>query len=305
MDTQTEDSSAPHRFGPGLGPIVLGAAGGSLLTLALIVGATHLQDRASAANPPAPGQAPVASAPASPAQAPPAGAIAAIYQKARPAVVEIDVRSARGSGLGTGVVISNDGEILTNAHVVSGARTVQVKLSDGSTLPGQVLGVQQDDDLAIVKAQIPAQKLSVIKMGDSTKLQVGEQVVAIGNPFGLEGSVTQGIVSGLRRDNGNDGGPADAIQIDAAINPGNSGGPLLDMNGNLIGINEALENPTGENVFIGVGFAIPINTAKADLAQLQASGSGSSTARGSQGQPPAVNARPSSPLPRNGSGRTQ
>jgi len=273
--------------------------------VALIVGAMQIQDRATAADPSP--QAPAASAPAAAPQAPAAGAIAAIYQKARPAVVEIDVRGARGSGLGTGVVISNDGEILTNAHVVSGARSVQVKLADGSTLPGQVLGVQQDDDLAIVKAQIPAQELSVVKLGDSSKLQVGEQVVAIGNPFGLEGSVTQGIVSGLRRDNGNDGGPSDAIQIDAAINPGNSGGPLLDMNGNLIGINEALENPTGENVFIGVGFAIPINTAKADLAQLRAgsSSSSSSSARGSQGQPPPINARPSSPLPRNGSGRTQ
>jgi len=305
MDTQTEDSPAPRRFRPGLGPIVLGAAGGSLLTVALIVGAMQIQDRATAADPSP--QAPAASAPAAAPQAPAAGAIAAIYQKARPAVVEIDVRGARGSGLGTGVVISNDGEILTNAHVVSGARSVQVKLADGSMLPGQVLGVQQDDDLAIVKAQIPAQELSVVKLGDSSKLQVGEQVVAIGNPFGLEGSVTQGIVSGLRRDNGNDGGPSDAIQIDAAINPGNSGGPLLDMNGNLIGINEALENPTGENVFIGVGFAIPINTAKADLAQLRAgsSSSSSSSARGSQGQPPPINARPSSPLPRNGSGRTQ
>jgi len=206
------------------------------------------------------------------------GTIADIYQRARPGVVEIDVQSGRESGLGTGVMISDQGEILTNAHVVSGARTVQVKLSDGTALAGKVVGVQEDDDLAIVKASIPKDKLSVIPLGDSVSLKVGQQVVAIGNPFGLEGSATQGIVSGLRQDDGSGGGPGNVIQIDAAINPGNSGGPLLDMNGKLIGINEALENPTGEDVFVGIGFAIPVDTAKADLAQLRAGGDQSSAA---------------------------
>ena len=222
-------------------------------------------------------QAPAASA----GQPAPASAIAAIYQKARPAVVEIDVQGGQGSGLGSGVIISDTGEILTNAHVVDGARRVQVKLSDGTTLPGTVKGVSAGDDLAIVQANVPKNKLAVINLGDSSKLQPGQQVVAIGNPFGLEGSVTQGIVSGIRSNQDSTGGPSNVIQIDAAINPGNSGGPLLDMNGNLVGINEALENPTGQDVFVGIGFAIPVDTAKADLTQLR-SGGGSS-ASGIQG----------------------
>jgi putative serine protease PepD len=235
--------------------------------------------RVSSSRIPAEANGPALTLDAHTGQAVSGASIADIYQKVRPAVVEIQVRSSRGSGLGTGVVISDKGEILTNAHVVAGARNVQVKLSDGTTLPGQVLGVQQNDDLAIIKANIPHDKLSVVKIGDSSKLRAGQQVIAIGNPFGLEGSVTQGIVSGLR--SGATDGSADAIQIDAAINPGNSGGPLLDTDGNLIGINEALENPTGQNVFVGVGFAIPINTAKADLAQLRGGGnSGSGSSRG-------------------------
>lgn len=191
--------------------------------------------------------------------------VEAIYARARPAVVEVQVQTRLGSGLGTGVVIDQQGDILTNAHVVEGARQVQVQLADGTQWAARVRGVNSVDDLAVVQASIPKDKLQTLPLGDSGTLRIGQPVVAIGNPFGLEGTVTQGIISGIRHDAQN----GDAIQIDAAINPGNSGGPLLDASGNLIGINEALANPTGQNVFVGVGFAIPVNTAKADLTQLK------------------------------------
>jgi putative serine protease PepD len=285
-------------------PFVVGAIGGAAVTaalaLALVVAgpgshssqqpAAQLQGTSAAAS-----AARSQSGTASGGSAALAGPIAAIYQKARPAVVEIDVSGSGGRGLGSGVIISDQGEILTNAHVVSGARRLQVKLSDGTTLPATVKGVNDNDDLAVVQANIPKDKLAVISLGDSSALQPGQQVVAIGNPFGLEGSVTQGIVSGIRNDQSGQG-PSKVIQIDAAINPGNSGGPLLDMKGNLVGINEALENPTGQDVFVGIGFAIPVETAKADLNQLRAGGvqanapsaggrnSGSGSSRGGSGQ---------------------
>jgi putative serine protease PepD len=271
----TQSNGSPRRPAS---PYIVGAVGGAAVAAALalaiaVAGPGHGQQPAV----PLQGQAP--SAPAARSQsggssgpAAPAGSIAAIYQKARPAVVEIDVSGGQGQGLGTGVIISDQGEILTNAHVVSGARRVQVKLSDGTTLPATVKGVNDADDLAVVQANIPSDKMAVISLGDSSALQPGTQVVAIGNPFGLEGSVTQGIVSGIR-DNPDSQGPSKVIQIDAAINPGNSGGPLLDMNGKLVGINEALENPTGQDVFVGIGFAVPVNTAKSDLNQLRSGGS--------------------------------
>lgn len=276
MVPSTESEQRHSRSGR-FAPVLLGAAGGAALSAVLVLGVAGF--RANSGATPAAAKAFSQSLGAYAGSAAPSGGVADIYQRVRPAVVEIQVRSSRGSGLGTGVVISDKGEILTNAHVVAGARNVQVKLSDGTTLPGQVQGVQQADDLAIVKANIPQDKLNVVKIGDSSKLRAGQQVIAIGNPFGLEGSVTQGIVSGLR--NASADGSSDAIQIDAAINPGNSGGPLLDMDGNLIGINEALENPTGQNVFVGVGFAIPINTAKADLNQLRTGGSSGGFSRNS------------------------
>jgi S1-C subfamily serine protease len=280
--TDAQRPRSPLRW---LGPLLIGGAGGAALTVAVVANYRNPQ----AVQPSALLSQPVQqalhlSANEGSSAAAPSGSIAEIYQKARPGVVEIDVQSGRESGLGTGVMIDDKGEILTNAHVVSGARNLRVKLADGTSLPATVVGVQEDDDLAIVHANIPKDKLAVIKMGDSSKLKVGQQVIAIGNPFGLEGSVTQGIVSGLRQDGESDG-PSNVIQIDAAINPGNSGGPLLDMNGDLVGINEALENPTGQNVFVGIGFAIPVDTAKADLSQLQAGGG--------QSQAPVQSQRPS------------
>jgi putative serine protease PepD len=268
-------------------PYIIGAVGGAALTavLALAIGAAASHSSQQGALPLQP-QAPAASAGRSQSgsgSAALAGPIAAIYQKARPAVVEIDVSGGQGRGLGSGVMISDKGEILTNAHVVSGARQLQVKLSDGTTLPATVEGVNQSDDLAIVQANVPKDKLAVISLGDSSSLQPGQQVVAIGNPFGLEGSVTQGIVSGIR-DNPDSQGPSKVIQIDAAINPGNSGGPLLDMSGKLVGINEALENPTGQDVFVGIGFAVPVDTAKADLTALKSGGNSQANGSGSNGR---------------------
>jgi putative serine protease PepD len=267
-------------------PFILGAIGGAVVTAAVAVviaaagSGSHGSQQVQGSAPPA--QAAGSQGQPSSGSAALAGPIAAIYQKARPAVVEIDVSGGGGRGLGSGVIISDKGEILTNAHVVSGARRLQVKLSDGTTLPATVEGVNDSDDLAVVQANVPKDKLAVIGLGDSSALQPGQQVVAIGNPFGLEGSVTQGIVSGIR-DSQDGRGPSKVIQIDAAINPGNSGGPLLDMKGNLVGINEALENPTGENVFVGIGFAVPVNTAKADLNQLRSGGNqGNSSSSGNQ-----------------------
>jgi S1-C subfamily serine protease len=256
--------------------MVLSAIGGAAITAGVLLAAGGLRPAASApSRPSALASVPLTAHVQSGSNSSSSGTAADVYAKVRPAVVEVDVQSGGESGLGTGVIISQQGEILTNAHVVAGARNVQVKLADGTTLPGQVEGISEQDDLAIVKANIPQNKLAVVKLGDSSTLKVGQQVIAIGNPFGLEGSVTEGIVSGIRNDNSD--GPSPVIQTDAAINPGNSGGPLLDTNGNLIGINEALENPTGEDVFVGIGFAIPVNTVKADLNQLRSGASGSNS----------------------------
>ncbi len=262
----------PRRPGRRITPLILGLAAGAAITAGVFLTAGSVHPASSSARPNPLQAVPLAARTQSGASGSSAGTAADVYAKVRPAVVEIDVQAGRQSGLGAGVIVSRQGEILTNAHVVAGARAVQVKLADGTTLPAQVEGVLQQDDLAIVKANIPQDKLTVVTLGDSSQLKVGQQVIAIGNPFGLEGSVTEGIISGIRHDNQD--GPSPVIQTDAAINPGNSGGPLLDANGNLIGINEALENPTGQDVFVGIGFAIPVNTVKGDLNQLRSGASG-------------------------------
>jgi serine protease Do len=160
-------------------------------------------------------------------------------------------------GVGTGFIISADGQIVTNAHVVDGADSVKVTLADGRSLDGKVLGADPATDIAVVKVDAGAD-LPTVAFGDSTQLKVGQDVVAIGNPFGLGNSVTSGIVSALGRDINS--GPFDNyIQTDAAINKGNSGGPLFDTDGEVVGINTAIFSPTGGSV--GIGFAVPSETA--------------------------------------------
>ena len=165
--------------------------------------------------------------------------------------------------LGSGFLISPDGRILTNNHVISGSSKIEVRFSDGSRYTAKVLVADRADDLALIQID-PKKKLPFLKLGDSDALQVGQKVLAIGNPFGFSGTLTTGIVSSLGREIRNENSTLEGlVQTDAAINEGNSGGPLLDSQGNVIGINTAILAPSGGN--IGIGFAMPINRAKAML----------------------------------------
>ncbi len=179
-------------------------------------------------------------------------------------------------GMGSGFIINEDGEIVTNKHVIAGSSKVQVTLSDQKQYDAEVLGIDSRDDLAILKINA-GHKLPSLPLGDSDKIQVGQKVLAIGNPFGLGGTLTTGIVSSLGRSLDNeDGVPMEGlIQTDAAINPGNSGGPLLDSNGNVIGVNTAIlgsQTASGQAGSIGIGFAMPITRVKAMLEEYRATG---------------------------------
>ena len=173
-------------------------------------------------------------------------------------------------GTGSGFIINADGRILTNFHVISGGSQLTVTLADKKQYKARLLGRDPRQDLALIKID-PRESLPVLKLGDSDPLQVGQKVLAIGNPFGLEGTLTTGIVSSLGRSIQDENGRAleGMIQTDAAINFGNSGGPLLDSRGNVIGINTAIYGSQGS---IGIGFAMPINRAKAMLDEFQKSG---------------------------------
>ena len=170
--------------------------------------------------------------------------------------------------LGSGFLISADGRILTNNHVISGSSKIEVRFSDGSRYTAKVLVADRADDLALIQID-PKKKLPYLKLDDSDQLQVGQKVLAIGNPFGFSGTLTTGIVSSLAREIRSENSTLEGlIQTDAAINEGNSGGPLLDSQGNVIGINTAILAPSGGN--IGIGFAMPINRAKAMLDDFRA-----------------------------------
>jgi S1-C subfamily serine protease len=160
------------------------------------------------------------------------------------------------------------GHILTNHHVVANAQKLEVTLADGSKWPAKLIGSDPDNDLAVIKIEAPKEKLKVIPMGDSKSLRIGQKVLAIGNPFGLQRTLTTGIISSLGRTIRSEVGTLieDVIQTDAAINPGNSGGPLLNSEGEIVGINSAIISPTGGSV--GIGFAIPVNTAKRVVPEL-------------------------------------
>ena len=186
-----------------------------------------------------------------------------IFEKSEESVVQVNVlRGESDGGMGSGFVYSEDGYVITNQHVVRDAQKVTVTFLDGESYIGDVIGTDQDLDIAVVKVSPSNTYLQPIKIGDSSKLKVGERIAAIGNPFGLSGSMTSGIVSQIGRLLPQESGYSipDVIQTDAAINPGNSGGPLINMKGEVVGINTAIQSATGE--FSGMGFAVPSNTVK-------------------------------------------
>ncbi|MGI5339392.1 S1C family serine protease [Streptomyces sp. CA-181903] len=241
--------------------------------------------------------------------------VSAVAQAVSPSIVEIKAATSGGRSTGSGVIVSAGGEVITNNHVIAGADTVQVTLHDGTTKKAKVVGTDPGKDLALIRIE-GANGLKPAKLGDSGKLQVGDQVVAIGSPEGLTGTVTSGIVSALNREvtvpkeqggggrqrdngpqwpfefggeqyNGDTGSSKTtykAIQTDASLNPGNSGGALINMNGEIVGINSAMFAPgsgggggsSDTAGSVGLGFAIPVNDVKADLAGLRAGGTGGS-----------------------------
>ncbi|MGZ8740553.1 MAG: S1C family serine protease, partial [Gaiellaceae bacterium] len=194
--------------------------------------------------------------------------VQSIYRLAHKGVVEITA----GQGQGSGFVYDGDGHIVTNAHVVDGSTSISVKFWNGKTFDGQVVGTDASTDLAVLKVNAPVSEIFSLSLGDSSNLVVGDQVVAIGSPFGLEGTVTSGIVSALHREmtSPNRFAIDNSIQTDAAINHGNSGGPLLDAQGKVVGVTAQIESNSGGNE--GVGFAIPSNTVGSIASQLISSG---------------------------------
>ncbi|WP_371791619.1 trypsin-like peptidase domain-containing protein [Streptomyces sp. NBC_01471] len=259
------------------------------------------------------------------------GTVSGVAQAVSPSIVEVKATSTAGQSTGAGVIVTAAGEIVTNNHVISGADSVKVALSDGKTYTAKVVGTDPDKDLALIKVD-GASGLKPASLGDSSHVAVGDQVVAIGSPEGLTGTVTSGIISALNRDvtvakdegqgqsqgqgqgqgqgegqeqgQGQGGGDGNwpfqfggrqfngdtgsstttykALQTDASLNPGNSGGALINMNGEIVGINSAMYSASSQSSdsssdagSVGLGFAIPINTVKADLAHLRAGGSNS------------------------------
>ncbi|WP_306820030.1 S1C family serine protease [Streptomyces sp. DSM 40750] len=238
------------------------------------------------------------------------GTVSGVATAVSPSIVEISASSNAGESTGSGVIITSDGEIITNNHVISGASQIKVTTSDGKSYTAEVVGTDSKKDLALIKLR-NASGLKAATLGDSGGVKVGDEVVAIGSPEGLTGTVTSGIVSALDRDvtvstdesqgqqqqqqggggqwpfefggqefNGDTGSSTTtykALQTDASLNPGNSGGALIDMNGNIIGINSAMysaaDATSSSAGSVGLGFAIPINTVKSDLSTLRAGGS--------------------------------
>ncbi len=210
----------------------------------------------------------------------PAGlSVNSIYRRSAPGVVVVTAtstttaatnpmdpfsapQSQQSQSLGSGFVIDKSGHILTNAHVVLNASKVDIGFSNGSSYPATVVGLDKNTDVAVLKVNVPENALDPLPLGDSSKAQVGDPVVAIGNPLGLAASASAGVVSGLdRRADTADGTFAGLIQFDAAVNPGSSGGPLLDAGGNVVGIVVSIADPGKDRAFAGIGFAVPIGTA--------------------------------------------
>jgi putative serine protease PepD len=260
-----------NRLAAAVAVAALAGGGAGAGAVALTHGSSHKADRVAVASP---SVANVASSTLSVGQ---------IAKDATKAVVEIDATEAASdspfpggsqssSALGTGFVYDTKGDIVTNEHVVSGSTSVTVKFQDGSTVKGTVVGTDPTTDLAVVHVNVPESKLAPLSLADSSQVAVGDGVVAIGNPFGLDGTVTSGIVSALNREiTAPDDSPIEgAIQTDAAINHGNSGGPLLDLHGKVIGVTSQIQSDSGGND--GVGFAVPSNTVRSIVSQLIANG---------------------------------
>src|SRR4051794_31240161 len=259
-----------NRLAAAVAVAALAGGGAGAGAVALTHGSSHQTPKVAA---PAPGVTNVASGPITVAQ---------IAKKAA-SVVEIDTTEsssnspfpgAQGStsALGTGFVYDSKGNIVTNEHVVDSATFVTVRLPDGTSYKGNVVGSDPSSDLAVVHVNAPASKLAPLTLADSSNVAVGDGVVAIGNPFGLDGTVTTGIVSALDREiTSPDNTPIEgAIQTDAAINHGNSGGPLLDLAGKVIGVTSQIQSDSGGND--GVGFAVPSNTVRSIVSQVIANG---------------------------------
>jgi S1-C subfamily serine protease len=205
-----------------------------------------------------------------------------IYRAVSPGVVNITNRSYQESiwgpvpseGTGSGSIIDERGYILTNYHVIQGATQLEVQV-ENEKYPGKVVGTDRDDDLAVIKVEVPrGQRLTVVKLGTSQGLEVGQKMLAIGNPFGLQRTLTTGIISGLERplfDQAARRTINGAIQTDAAINPGNSGGPLLNARGEMVGINTAIQ-PNAGGGSIGIGFAVPVDIAKRIIPEILSKG---------------------------------
>jgi S1-C subfamily serine protease len=225
-------------------------------------------------------------------QAPSDANYAALYAKVNPGVVTIwnfaglggDTTDTVPAGQGSGFVIDQDGHVVTNQHVVAGAQEIEIDFSSGLKAWADLVAVDPDSDLALLKVDVPADSLTPLPLGDSDLVSVGDRVVAIGNPFGLSGTMTSGIVSALGRtldsEHAAPGGQpfsaGDIIQTDAAINPGNSGGPLLNLQGEVIGVNRAIRTESftvsGDAANSGVGFAVPVNIVRRVVPALIADG---------------------------------
>ncbi len=181
--------------------------------------------------------------------------IISLYKKINPAIVCIDSQINKGMSCGTGCIIDKSGIILTSAHVIEAGKNIVVTMSNGQNYDAKILKrFDENEDIVLLKISV-AGELKTVKFGDSEKIKVGQKVLAIGNPFGFTGTLTQGIISRIDY-------AKNRIQTDAAINPGSSGGPLLNKRGEIIGINQAIFNPDNNISNIGIGFAIPINVVK-------------------------------------------
>lgn len=201
-----------------------------------------------------------------------------VYEKVNRSVVNIDTQAVKvdnffmlavpTEGAGSGWVLDRNGHIVTNNHVIAGSDSIQVTLADGSAYPARIVGTDPATDIAVLKIDAPAELLFPVEFGESANLKVGQRVFAIGNPYGLERTMTVGIVSSLNRTlaSGNGQKLKNMIQLDAALNQGNSGGPLLDSRGRLIGMNTAIASMTGQNS--GVGFAVPANVIRRTIPEL-------------------------------------
>ena len=223
------------------------------------------------------------------------GGARAVYDGAKESVVYISSTTANGEGTGSGFVISADGLIVTNAHVVDGATQIAVKIGTGTDAqPAQLVGADASHDLALLKVDTGGRTLPALRLGDSSKLGVGDATYAIGNPYGLDHTLTTGIVSALNREiQAPDGSTiTGAIQTDAALNPGNSGGPLLDGEGNVVGVNSQIVgsgSSSGQSGNVGIGFAIASNTV-AEVIKAIESGEGTTggESQGAQNEPQQV-----------------